>query len=373
MDLDGNWIATYSLSPRERIDVIATGNVQIFSSVRPFLQPSQESLNSSLKSDEYWETVNPEIIKLATELKTPKVIYDFVSTKLKYDFERVQPNVERFGALKALQNKENAICMEFTDLFITLARAAGIPAREINGFAYTENPDIQPLSLVNDVLHAWPEYYDEQKKAWIPIDPTWGSTTGGVDYFNKLDLRHFTFVIHGKDSKLPYPAGSYKLGSNPQKDVYVSFGELPKLRTSNLAIKTKLSGWIPLISNKLDFEIANNGPTAVYNLTPKIYFDNSEVKRYVVTSLLPYETHRSSIDIPFSILATKTPDAIKVVVEDQEITVKTTKREILIYNLLFVFIVTISIIVTILVRLKKWKLINIFPNRQAFTFFGKKM
>ena len=94
--------------------------------------------------------------------------------------------------------------MEFTDLFITIARSAGIPAREVNGFAYTENPDIQPLSLVNDVLHAWPEYYDSEKGVWIPVDPTWGSTTGGVDYFSKLDLRHFTFVVHGKDSTKPY-------------------------------------------------------------------------------------------------------------------------------------------------------------------------
>ena len=145
---------------------------------------------------------NPIIIDEAKNLKTAKGIYDFVSTKLKYDYERVKPNVERLGAVNALNNPNSAICMEFTDLFIALARAAGIPAREVNGFAYTENPKIQPLSLVNDVLHAWPEYYDYEKGVWIPVDPTWASTTGGVDYFNKLDLRHFTFVMHGKSSTL---------------------------------------------------------------------------------------------------------------------------------------------------------------------------
>ena len=204
VDSDGNWIAEFRLEARQRIDVTTNGFVQIFSNYRPFLSPNTESLNQNLIGTEYWDINNPEIVKLAQTLNTPKKIYDFVSTKLKYDYSRVKPNVERLGGVRALQNPESAICMEFTDLFITIARSAGIPAREVNGFAYTENPDIQPLSLVNDVLHAWPEYYDSEKGVWIPVDPTWGSTTGGVDYFSKLDLRHFTFVVHGKDSTKPY-------------------------------------------------------------------------------------------------------------------------------------------------------------------------
>ncbi len=30
------------------------------------------------------------------------------------------------------------------------------------------------------------------------IDPTWGATTGGVDYFETLDFDHFAFVVKGK-------------------------------------------------------------------------------------------------------------------------------------------------------------------------------
>lgn len=356
LDSDGNWIAVYNLKAREKVNVIASGSVQIFSSIRPFSKPSNNSLTESLKADIYWEANNPDIAKLAKELKTPKAIYDFVSNKLKYDFSRVEPNVERFGALKALENPNNAICMEYTDLFIAIARSAGIPAREVDGFAYTENPKIQPLSLVNDVLHAWPEYYDFEKKSWIPIDPTWGSTTKGVDYFSKLDLRHFTFVIHGKNSKTPYPAGSYKLGANPQKDVFVSFGELSKGKNINLKLEAKLTNWIPLVSNKVEIEIKNEGPTAVYDLKPKIFFDDKDINsQNIIENLLPFNSYKSYIDVPFSFLATKTPSLIKVTVQDQEIIIKTGKREILIYNLLFVFIVIITVIVTILFRLKKWK------------------
>lgn len=356
VDSDGNWIAEYKLNSRERLDITTNGHVQIFSNYRPFPNSSTESLSQNLLKSEFWEIDNPEILTLSKSLKTPKQIYDFVTQKLKYDYERVKPNVERFGAVKALQNPNSAICMEFTDLFIVLARAAGIPAREINGFAYTENPDIQPLSLVNDVLHAWPEYYDYEKKVWVPVDPTWGSTTGGVDYFTKLDLRHFTFVVHGKDSKTPYAAGSYKLGSNPQKDVFVSFGSLPTDRNSILKLNVKIEKWIPLISNKLDLTISNNGPIAVYNLKPKIFFDNKEIESSnEIQVLLPFQKYNSVLDIPFSFLATKTPDVIRIVVNEQEISVNTNKKQVVIYNLIAIFVIAIIVLLIILFRLKKWK------------------
>ncbi len=362
IDSDGNWIAKYSLKARERVDVVANGYVQIFASLRPFPKPTQESLNESLTEQEFWETSTPEIASLAKELKTPKEIYNFVSTKLNYDYSRVKPNVERLGAIKTLQSPESAICMEFTDLFIAIARSAGIPAREVNGFAYTENPEIQPLSLVNDVLHAWPEYYDKNLGAWIPVDPTWGSTTGGVDYFSKLDLRHFAFVMHGKSSTKPYPAGSYKLGTNPQKDVFVSFGSLPVERYSKLSIDAYLEGWIPLVSNKLDVVITNPGPSAMYNIKPRVFFDEQEVNTNgAVDILLPFQSYKTYVDIPFSFLATKTPDKVKVVVATEEVLVSTNKTQVVLYNLLFIFVVAILLILTVMIRLKKFSFVKI-PN-----------
>ncbi len=357
VDSDGNWIAEYKLEARQRIDVVTSGHVQIFSNYRPFLPPSKESINENLVSNEYWEINDPEIVKLSETLKTPKQIYDFVSTKLKYDYTRIKANVERLGAVGALSNPQSAICMEFTDLFIALARSAGIPAREVNGYAYTENPDIQPLSLVNDVLHAWPEYYDSEKKVWIPVDPTWGSTTGGVDYFSKLDLRHFTFVIHGKDSKTPYAAGSYKLGTNPQKDVYVSFGTLPTDRNQKIDVTANQTSWVPFLPNRLNITIQNLGQSAVYAVKPKIYFDNLELdNETIVEVLLPYQSYKYSIDIPFSFLGTKTPESVKIDVNDSEIIVPTNKNHVLIYNLLFIFTISIAILISIVVRLKIWKL-----------------
>ena len=224
-DNDGNWLAQYLLLPSQKIDVIVTGEAKIL--LNPKKEPvDREKLKEYLKEQPYWDVSNVDIKKLAYSLKTPYDIYEYIVKNLRYDFSRVTGGKARLGAKEVLKNPKSAVCLEFTDLFVTLARANGIPAREINGFAYTENEKERPLSLVKDVLHAWPEYYDYNREAWIMVDPTWGNTTNGLDYFEVLDFDHFAFVIKGESSQYPIPAGGYKLeGQEVLKDVDVTFGD----------------------------------------------------------------------------------------------------------------------------------------------------
>ncbi len=356
IDDDGNWLGTFTLAPRQRIDIKAEGSVQIFAGSRPYLPPQESALESNLLSTDYWQASDPVILELANKYKTPKEIYNFVVGYLSYDFERVKPNVVRLGALEALKNPKNAICMEFTDLFIAIARAAKIPAREINGFAYTENPKIQPLSLVSDVLHAWPEYWDTTKKTWVSIDPTWGSTTGGIDYFNKLDLRHFAFVIHGSDSQKPYPPGSYKLGPNPQKDIFVNFGQLPLERYPKINIISEVEKFIPFVPQKVLINIENSGVAAIYNLTPQVFFDNKLIETKYVPVLTPYGKFSFSIKIPFSFLGRNTPNIIKITASDEKLEIQSAKVEVIIYNLASIFLISLILTLVILIKLGKIKI-----------------
>jgi hypothetical protein len=141
-----------------------------------------------------------------------------------------------------------------------LSRAAGIPAREVDGFAYTKNTTSRPLSLVKDILHAWPEYYNFDKKAWIMVDPTWGNTTGGVDYFNTLDFDHFAFVVKGEDSSYPVPAGGYKLPQDKSfKDVNVDISSdfSPNvLLKPSIEIQKESLGGFPV---NMNIEVENQG------------------------------------------------------------------------------------------------------------------
>jgi len=218
IDSDGNWLAQYQLSPKEELSITASGQVRITS---PVFEKNEIDTNSYLTSQQFWPSDNETIQKISATLKTPKDIYKYVVATLSYDYERINSS-GRKGALEAINTPSQSLCTEFTDLFVALARAKEIPAREIEGYAYTNNPKIKPVNSNADILHAWPQYWDTSKKTWKSVDPTWEKTTNGIDYFNNLDLNHFTFVIHGLDSLYPPPPGAYKDNKNI-KTVNISF------------------------------------------------------------------------------------------------------------------------------------------------------
>lgn len=269
VDADGNFQAEYKLTPKQNIAIKVTGYVEVFS--KPFrnLAPSLslEDRKKYTLPQRYWETDSALIKDKAKGFNSAREIYDFVANNLSYNQKRLsQEKIERQGALAAFNDPKNAVCMEFTDLFIALARARGIPAREVVGFAYTQNERLRPLSFVTqgDLLHAWPEYWDENL-GWVQIDPTWGSTSGGLDYFNKMDFNHITLVQRGLSSTFPLPAGSYKKSSDPnKKDVIISFAQnLPQItKTAQLSLISpeKIIAGVPL---KLTSEIQNIGTSSI--------------------------------------------------------------------------------------------------------------
>jgi len=174
---------------------------------------------------------------------------------------------------------------QLADFFIALARAQGIPARELEGAAFSTSPELKPLSLSQDILHAWPEYYDEQKQSWIQVDPTWANTTGGIDYFNKLDLNHFVFVIHGSDPLKPPPAGSYKKSDSSKKDIFFIPTEPQNFP------KPDIQSTIFSESDKISLTIKNNsgvglsGPLALDFNNQTIYKNNIILAAFEVKTL----------------------------------------------------------------------------------------
>lgn len=235
-DDDGNWIATYELAPQTATTVYATAYAHLTLDKNTVPEPAV--LPAYTQSDRYWETTDTVIKKKANELKTASAIFADVVESLNYSQERAsKETIERRGATQAFGKPSDAVCQEYADAFIATARAAAIPARRLTGYAYTQDSQARPLSLAGDVLHAWAEYFDETQNRWVPVDPTWQDTTGGVDYFSQFDLNHIVFAINGTSSTTPFPAGSYKT-SNPSQDVDVSFAETLPIITPD--IKTEL-------------------------------------------------------------------------------------------------------------------------------------
>lgn len=378
-DKDGNWLAVYRLGAGEKMDIGLKGKAQIFASPQDFYpKVTPEEDGYYLSETDYWQVQDPEIRRIAKTLRTPRAIYDFVTTKLSYDYSRVREDVERLGARKILENPERAICMEFTDLFIALARAAGIPAREINGFAYTENPEIQPLSLIADVLHAWPEYWDGERKIWKPVDPTWGNTTGGVDFFDKFDMSHITFAIHGKDVNSPPPAGSYKASDNPEKDVQVEFGQLPPNRDSLPVITADFTTPLfPFASGTLLVKIENPGPTALYNLPVSV--ETSDVKlgterNQTIDFLAPLDTKVISLSVKPELFSPKNAEILISAGEASFMyNIELDKVKIVLLSAIFAVLLAVVASLLILIRArviklfagKLWQHILRFRNKQT--------
>lgn len=304
VDEDENWLALYKLNPKEELTVVASGSAEIYIRAKEELKTkplSTEELEKYLQAADYWEVDDEKIVNLAQELKTVEKIYDYVVSNLIYDYGRLEGDFQRLGAKRTLEHKQSALCTEFTDLFITLSRAAGIPAREVNGFAYTANPKLRPLSLTQDILHAWPEFYDSKTNLWIPVDPTWENTTGGVDFFHKLDLNHFAFVRHGLKSDSPLPAGAYNSNlteekadsGQGQKNVFVEFGnkkEYPESFEFKANLPSSVIAGLPI---KGEIFVANNGQSAYHQKSLKL--TTHQTQEFKIDVLPPKASYRAAV------------------------------------------------------------------------------
>lgn len=70
------------------------------------------------------------------------------------------PTGSRWGTMKVLEQKFGH-CWDFSDVFVTLARAVGVPSRQVAGWLFGTSG------------HVWAEYWSEGQ-GWQQVDPTGG-------------------------------------------------------------------------------------------------------------------------------------------------------------------------------------------------------
>jgi Transglutaminase-like superfamily len=97
-------------------------------------------------------------------------------------------------ALQVLDNKAGD-CTEHSLLFVALARAAGLPAREVGGLAFVAGS--KPLFG----WHAWAEVHDGRQ--WVTVDPTWGQLF--------VDATHIKLSEGSRDMAWANVAGDIKM------------------------------------------------------------------------------------------------------------------------------------------------------------------
>ena len=290
-DQDSNLIGTYKLKPKQQLVAVVTGSARVLGKqINPkfggkFDDIQKDLLKKYTNDDKFWEVNDSKIKEISASLlnkdstvsENAQLIYNYVTKNLIYNFDIVKNDfISRSGAAKALSTNGKWGCMEFTDSFIALTRAMGIPAREINGYAFASDKESTPISINlkgGDLLHSWAEYYDPNF-GWIAVDPTWG-TTSGVDYFTKLDTNHFAFVIKGIDSESPLPAGAYRTDNFQDKLISVDFAQnsTEKDFEESLTIE-QVIGLNPLKTLKglRNYKVTNTGRVILYNINNEIAY-----------------------------------------------------------------------------------------------------
>lgn len=127
----------------------------------------KRSLTSSISSP----SDNPKVVALATKIVgDASTDFEKASRLVKWIFSNLEKTMAKNSdnALDVLDKKAGD-CTEHTLLFVTLARALGLPSREVGGIAYMAGEKIPKMGW-----HAWAEFHDG--KQWITADPTWNQT-----------------------------------------------------------------------------------------------------------------------------------------------------------------------------------------------------
>jgi transglutaminase-like putative cysteine protease len=108
------------------------------------------------------------------------------------------------SALAILQSRAGD-CTEHALLFVTLARAAGIPAREVSGLIYAGD------EMQSFAWHAWAEFHDGHQ--WMTVDAAWNQlpvdathirfSTGNSDLSWVHALGKISFTVSGVEKTAP--------------------------------------------------------------------------------------------------------------------------------------------------------------------------
>ena len=295
-DEEGNWLASYKLKPKETktIDAGLTVKLTLKDNKLPIPQPSTKLY---LAETNYWPVKNAKIQSIVKSHNSILDLYRFTVNNLSYSANLA--NHQRLGALKVLKEPNQAACEEFSDLFITLARASGTPARRLVGYGYTNDPKRKPTGLGGkDVLHAWVDWLDPKTNSFRAADPTWEKTTGGRDYFNSFDLNHIVFTINGLNDSKPLPAGTYVSDqtANSQNITVKLSRYWPEIKPS---FDLKLLKGSLNLPGMYELELTNNTGVAWYLNNLQFGFLDQKAKVILLSqptlTFLPFETKRVKI------------------------------------------------------------------------------
>lgn len=140
------------------------------------------TLDEAVKSnDQIDKTASSIVGNESDDKKKAYLLYKWICRSIEYDFEKAEkivtePGSTTSGSIAAFETRKG-ICFDFSALYVSMCRAAGLKVRLLTGSGYSG------LAWGD---HAWNQVYYPKEERWINVDATFGST--GADYFDKGDF-----------------------------------------------------------------------------------------------------------------------------------------------------------------------------------------
>ncbi|WP_426451695.1 transglutaminase domain-containing protein [Paenibacillus sp. S-38] len=107
-----------------------------------------------------------------------KLLYQWVGTRVKYDWEKVrlyeEQRIWKEQTPEETFATRQGVCIDFSRLYAVMARSIGLDVKVVTGLGYDGRGGYGP--------HAWNEVYLAEKKRWVPLDSTW--VASGGNWFN---------------------------------------------------------------------------------------------------------------------------------------------------------------------------------------------
>ncbi len=216
-----------------------------------------------------WESDNPTLANKALELtqnqtnlyNKAEAIYNFVKGYLTY-----QEQTAEHSALWAY-NSRIGDCTEFTNLFIALCRAAGIPAKFVSGYLYDTTKGGNLLAMG----HAFAFIYLPNAD-WVPVE-----VTGEGTKFCELNNDHLVLLtndggdlVDGAQVKIPGDLIEYYGGpvGAPQQSATI---------TREVAVEAEPDAVGNIEDGKWRWTVTvtNSGTQAVQNLSVELQVDET--------------------------------------------------------------------------------------------------
>lgn len=285
-DPDGNWIASFRVEAQSTTTV--QGELTIELTTTPHTELPTTFHKNLTNSTPHWTTQNASWDTFKAN-HTILETYQQLLAANALDATSITRNAEDTFH----QNKPFS-CAELADAVVTIARKNGVAARLVTGVTSVLHSESYPNCITsNQTLHSWVEIFDQSNKTWLPIDPVWEVSSGGVSFFNRPDLAHITLVTNGYSSDLPSALGSQTTPATFTLTPTATQQAQPQTSQLEVSFHPYVLWGIPL-PGVYHLRVKNTGSQALYAVPISISTQPTISHFQSVTtlpSILPYETH----------------------------------------------------------------------------------